>query len=116
METFLSSIFIITLIILSLLSINKRGKSHHYRGNPLEKMYEPSSSAFSEGLMNLIGTAGGIYLSLIAITTFLEIDFPERIKIYGFAMEPLASISFLGAIFQPYFLSIYYFIKGTPRR
>lgn len=63
---------------------------------------ESKSSALSESLAGLVGTAGGIYLSLIMLTTFLEIDLPSRVSLSGVSLEPMAAISFILAILSPY--------------
>ena len=60
------------------------------------------SGAIGKAIAQLVGTAGGIYLSLELLLTFLGI--PESIwnppSVYYF--KPLAAFSLFIAIFQPY--------------
>jgi hypothetical protein len=62
---------------------------------------QPASNQLATALSQLVGTAGGIYLSLELLFSFLKI--PENW--WGesvFFVEPLAAISLLLAILQPY--------------
>jgi hypothetical protein len=63
---------------------------------------EAKSSPLSQAIVNLVGTAGGIYLSLVLVQTFLEFDVPRYVHVGGFALEPLATISIALAIAQPF--------------
>nr|WP_041274580.1 hypothetical protein [Desulforamulus reducens] len=72
---------------------------------------ESKSSALSESLAGLVGTAGGIYLSLVMLTTFLEIDVPSRVSISVVSLEPMAAISFILAVLSPFFNRIFYGLK-----
>ncbi len=67
----------------------------------------PISSLLSESLAQLIGVAGGIYLSLILIISFLEIDLPNKIDLGGVSLQPLAMAALILAILQPA-MSIFY--------
>lgn len=98
-------LFILFLILISL-SVRKRVNNRRYRSNPFEKISEPRSSYLSDGLLNLIGTAGGIYLALITTLNFLQLNYPNKIMFFGLTVEPIAGVSFLIAIIQPYVLSI----------
>ncbi|SHI55389.1 hypothetical protein [Desulfosporosinus lacus] len=65
---------------------------------------EPSSNMLASALSQLVGTAGGIYLSLELLFSFLKIpeDWWSNNSIYF--VEPLAVISLLLAIIQPFVL------------
>ncbi|NLZ39432.1 MAG: hypothetical protein GX893_07485 [Firmicutes bacterium] len=65
------------------------------------------SSPFSEALQELIGQAGGIYLSLVLLVSFLQINISERWNIVGLEIEPLAFLALLLAAVQPLLLMIY---------
>lgn len=63
-----------------------------------------TSNQLATALSQLVGTAGGIYLSLELLFTFLKI--PENWWSASiFFVEPLAVISLLLAILQPFVLS-----------
>lgn len=66
-----------------------------------------TSSPFSQALQELIGQAGGIYLSLVLLVSFLHIEIAEQWNIIGLEMEPLAFLSLLLAAAQPLLLVIY---------
>ncbi|MFZ5592538.1 MAG: hypothetical protein ACOY81_12130 [Bacillota bacterium] len=61
---------------------------------------------FSEALTNLIGMAGGIYLSLMVFFSFLELDLPSRVRILSLYVEPVAAVSFALALVQPFVLRL----------
>lgn len=61
----------------------------------------PISSFLSEALAQLVGIAGGIYLSLILLVSFLEVDVPQKITVAGLTMQPLAFLALALAILQP---------------
>jgi len=64
---------------------------------------QPSSNMLATALSQLVGTAGGIYLSLELLFSFLKI--PEDWWSNSmFFVEPLAVISLLLAILQPFAL------------
>ena len=64
---------------------------------------QPSSNMLASALSQLVGTAGGIYLSLELLFSFLKI--PEDWWSNSmFFVEPLAVVSLLLAILQPFVL------------
>ncbi len=67
---------------------------------------QSASSPLAAALSQLVGTAGGIYLSLELLFSFLKI--PEDWWSGSvFFVEPLALISLLIAILQPFVLNIW---------
>lgn len=67
------------------------------------------SSPLSRALAELVGTAGGIYLSLNLARDFLALDVPGRVAVWPwrFEVEPLAALSLSLALVQPYVLRLY---------
>src|SRR5665647_449897 len=64
---------------------------------------QPTSNQLATALSQLVGTAGGIYLSLELLFSFLKIPedwWSDSI----FFVEPLAAISLFIAILQPFVL------------
>jgi len=51
---------------------------------------QAKASPLSEALQELLAHAGGIYLSLILLISFLHIDLAEEWRIMGINMEPVA--------------------------
>jgi len=88
----LGALFLVMGIIVS---VRERKYRMMYRSS------EPSSNLLASALSQLVGTAGGIYLSLELLFSFLKIpeDWWSNNSIYF--VEPLAVISLLLAILQP---------------
>jgi uncharacterized membrane protein len=99
---------VVTLVVLSVflrIQNKKRVESH--------KLPEHSKpSLFSEALQELIATAGGIYLSLVLLVTFLQINLADKWQIYEVKMDPLAFIALSLALIQPLALRFYRLLKG----
>ncbi|WP_425060913.1 hypothetical protein SCACP_16730 [Sporomusa carbonis] len=68
---------------------------------------EPRPSPFSNAVQDLVSTAGGVYLSLVLIVSFLKIELPERITIGILSFDPLAMTSIGLAVIQPMFSKIF---------
>ncbi|MBE0466889.1 MAG: hypothetical protein IBX71_06655 [Candidatus Desulforudis sp.] len=73
---------------------------------------EPRFTPFSEAIVSLIGMAGGIYLSLILILTFLDLNVPERMRLGGIEMDVLAAFSIAVAVLQPFVIRLWSGIRG----
>lgn len=64
---------------------------------------EPLPSLLSRALVQLVGVAGGIYLGLEMTVSFLKIELPDHMQVFGMGMEPLALFSIMLALVQPFF-------------
>ncbi len=101
------SILIFLIIIVSLVFsirqrlINRKLRMRSWDGS------ETKSSPLSEALSGLIGTAGGIYLSLAMLISFMELNIPNQVNFFDVALEPLAAISFSLAVIQPFAYHIF---------
>jgi len=73
---------------------------------------ETIPGAISQWLTYLVGMAGGIYISLIALTSFLKIAFPETVYILGVSVDPLAILSLLLALIQPWLIKFFNFLNS----
>lgn len=95
------------LLIGIVLSVRERKYMMMWRSRPSLTFSSPTSpNQLATALSQLVGTAGGIYLSLELLFSFLKI--PE--DWWGkniFIVEPLAAISLLLAILQPFGLKIW---------
>lgn len=67
---------------------------------------QSTSNQLATALSQLVGTAGGIYLSLELLFTFLKIP-EDWWNNSTFFVEPLAVISLLLAILQPFVMSVW---------
>ena len=68
---------------------------------------EPKSTPFSAAVQDLVATAGGVYLSLVLIVSFLKLELPERITISILSFDPLAMTALGVAVMQPVFGKIF---------
>ena len=107
-------LFILVVLLLVLLSIRERVRLMNMRDKNWDSIGEAQSSPLSRALTGLVGTAGGIYLSLVLLQTFLEMDVPENIYLGGIALEPLAAVSITLAIVQPF--ATRFFVLTRKRR
>ena len=62
---------------------------------------EPRPSPFSTAVQELVATAGGVYLSLVMIVSFLKLELPERITVSILSFDPLAMTAIGVAVIQP---------------
>ncbi|HUW64457.1 MAG TPA: hypothetical protein VMW83_07140 [Spirochaetia bacterium] len=67
------------------------------------------TSPLSRAMAEMVGTAGGIYLSLTLARDFLALDVPSRVAVWPwrFEVEPLAALSLSLALVQPYVMRLY---------
>lgn len=98
-----NSVFIFALVVfvLLVLSVKERLRNRALKERAWEGM-ETKSSPLSEALTGLIGTAGGIYLSMVMLFSFMELDVPQKVEFLQIGLEPLAAVSFSLAIVQPF--------------
>jgi len=89
-------------LLLVIFSVKERIYQYRYREKDWATIGESKASPLSQALANLIGVAGGIYLSLVLLCTFIELQLPERVHLGQFSLEPLATISIILALAQPY--------------
>lgn len=98
----------IILILLLLLTLAIRAKVGLYRSSQVEPVASPVSRALAE----LVAIAGGIYLSLVLLVSFLRISLPETIAIGGIMIDPLAIVALVTALIQPLVMGFWPRLKG----
>ena len=98
---FLLLIIIILFVVSASQVVNNRQKK------VLKQTPNEIPSAISQALTYLVGVAGGIYISLVMLASFLKIALPESIQIFGVSLDPLAVIAFALAIIQPWVIKAY---------
>ncbi len=96
-------IFSLVVLLVVILSLRERIRQRYLREKDWGFIGEAKSSLISQALANLIGIAGGIYLTLVILVTFLELQIPEQISFGRVSLEPLAAVSILISLVQPYF-------------
>ena len=103
--SFMNILFI--LLVLALLGFSVRARVRLRTAR--ERAWDGSSavpSPLSEAIMSLIGTAGGLYLSVELLFSFLEISVPGRVELFSVAVEPVAAACIAMAIVQPLFANL----------
>jgi hypothetical protein len=103
--TFGVIIFILFFLAIRIKISLKRRREMGYPENAVDSL---ASLAIGE----LVAVAGGIYVSLLLLSSFLEITMPERMYFYGWSVDYLAAIAIILALIQPIILSFYYKISG----
>lgn len=82
----------------------------------LYRQEQAVNSPLAEAMQQLVGIAGGIYLSLVMLVSFLGIAPPEQICFLDMLLDPLALLSILLACLQPLGLTILrYVLTGRER-
>lgn len=102
---------LLLLFLLLLISILLR-VHNKVRSQTHEVPEHAKPSLFSQALQELIATAGGIYLSLVLLISFLQINLADKWDIFGVNMDPLAFVALILAIIQPLFIRLFNLIKG----
>jgi len=62
------------------------------------------STPFAEALGQVVGMAGGIYLSLMLLCDFLAVELPKKVVVLGNDMDFLALVALALACVQPMIL------------
>lgn len=89
----------------------RRRAAGGYRRENLWEL-EPRTTPLSEALGRLIGNAGGIYLSMVLLLTFLGFDPPERVMFGRLELEPLATVAIVLALVQAGAMNLYMVWRG----
>ncbi|CVK17595.1 MULTISPECIES: hypothetical protein [Sporomusa] len=70
-------------------------------------LLEPKPSPFSTAVQDLVATAGGVYLSMVMVVSFLKLELPEKITVGILSFDPLAMTSIAMAVIQPLFSRLF---------
>lgn len=100
-------IFFVVLALLIGLSVRERMRLAGFTRGGKSWDVEPVNSPLARALANLVGVAGGIYLSLTVLVDFLEISVPARLTLGPVTVEPIAAIAIGLAIIQPFALRLF---------
>lgn len=100
---------LIALFVLLLSSILERIKikRRRYRIEGTPFPVEPTSSLLSQAIVEILAVAGGIYLALVMVTAFLQIDLSGKIAFGSVRVDCLAFLALLLAFLQPFLLRIF---------
>ncbi len=99
---------IVIIIILFALTVwAVRSRVNIKRRRAFDTMETAVASPASVAIGELIAIAGGIYLSLMVVVSFLKITLPDTVTISHLQLDPLAIIAIVIALLQPIFMSLY---------
>lgn len=101
-------VVVFVLVLFLLFSLAIRVKVRLYHRSSVEAVVSPVSRALAE----LVAVAGGIYLSLVLLFSFLKLNIKEVITIEQFQVDPLAAAALVIALVQPLALSLWQYLKG----
>jgi len=105
-------LLLILIVVLIIFAIREKVKQK-IKAVPLYDMPEEAkSSPVSQALTELVAIAGGIYIALLLITTFLGLELPDKIKIISVEFDTIAGIALFLALVQPFVLKILKLMKG----
>ncbi|TYO97877.1 hypothetical protein [Desulfallas thermosapovorans] len=100
-------VFVLVIVLLIVISVRERIRWQTMRDKNWDVIGEAKSSPLSQAITGMVGTAGGIYLSLILMQTFLELQIPRSFQVSGVSLEPLAALSIALAIIQPFAMRLF---------
>ncbi len=63
---------------------------------------EPRQTPLSQGIVDIVAVAGGIYLSLVMVASFAGYAVPGKVAFLGSQIDPVAAISILLALLEPF--------------
>ena len=111
----LSSLIVTILAIIVVFSLRERVRlrRHHLRDKNWDAIGENKTSVMSQSIASMVGTAGGIYLSVVVLFSFLEVELPAKVDLAGMRFEPVAAVSFALALIQPFVLRIMHYSRRT---
>lgn len=91
----------VSCLLLLVLAVKKRMRLYRQLPETLESKASPVSLAIQES----ITVAGGIYMSLLLLGSFLQLTLPERLVVADMSFDPLATAAFLLSVLQPFCLT-----------
>lgn len=97
-----------TVLLLVGLSLWLRVQSYRSSINGVETKVSPISLA----VQDLVATSGGIYVAIIALTSFLKLDMPDKVSLLRASVDPLALSAIGLAVAQPIVIKIFNKIVG----
>jgi hypothetical protein len=98
--------WIILLVFFLLLIFSFLQRLKYYR--QIDSTNEIKISPLSLAIQELIAISGGIYLSLIMLVSFLKLNIPDKVVVFELSIDPIACISILLTIIQPFFIKMFY--------
>ncbi|KUO52269.1 MAG: hypothetical protein APF76_04330 [Desulfitibacter sp. BRH_c19] len=101
-------IFVLLLIVVLIGFAVREKVKHKVRTSSASGIPEEiKSSPVSQALAELVAIAGGVYLSLLMLTTFLGLELPSKMKLVSVEIDTIAGIALILTLAQPFILKIF---------
>jgi len=100
------TLFFLIFLLVIVLAVKTKKRLRYLRN--LARWEDTVESPASLAIGELVAVAGGIYLALMLLTSFLKISMPERLVFFDWSVDYLAAIAIILAAFQPIALALYY--------
>ena len=69
------------------------------------RQVEGVESPMSRAIQATVGYAGGIYMTLVMLASFLQVEVPDKVVVLSkLTVEPLAFVAVMLALLQPFLL------------
>ena len=106
-------ILLLVLVVVLIVFAVKEKVKQKIKAAPFYDMPEEAkASPVSQALTELVAIAGGIYIALLLLTTFLGLELPAKITVISIEFDTIAGIALFLALVQPFVLKILRFVKG----
>lgn len=100
---------VVVAVLLVLLGISLWLRVRQYRDDIFG--VETRASPLSLAVQELVATAGGVYLAIIALTSFLKMDMPDKVSLMQVSVDPLALMAIGLALVQPFVSRLFWKFK-----
>lgn len=74
-----------------------------------------NTGLFSNALFELVSAAGGVYIAIIMLITFLKIQIPEKWPVLDVSLDPIALVSLVLVAIQPIIVRLIHVVKRLKR-
>jgi len=107
MMKIIAAVLLLVLVWLAVKSKTRLKRRTGLRKNSFDLPVEPKDSLISTALAELIATAGGVYVSLLLLVSFLDLTVPGSMEILGIEIDSIAAIALIVALFQPIIMGLF---------
>jgi hypothetical protein len=102
----MSYIFLFIVFLCIILAVREKIKSKKYKASSAGLPEEIKGSPISHALGEMVAIAGGIYVSLLLLTTFLDLNLPEKVNISTLEVDTIALLALFLTLGQPFILKV----------
>lgn len=100
------SLLILFLLLWGSVGERVRHRKNRYRVDGTPFPVEPTSSLLSQAIVELLAVAGGIYLALVMVVAFLQLNISQKVVLGTMQIDSLAFLALMMALLQPFILRV----------